>query len=156
MIKAGSWDLGVTVELFNAKELGKAFLALPYSIQRKVLRAALKKSIEVIEQTAKALVPVDKGHLRDSIKAKVSIRKGRVKATLIAGSTKASRQAKKRDPNSPDPFYVRFVELGTVDQKPQPFLQPAFEQHKNKSLERVQTALKAAVEKELKKVPKKK
>lgn len=84
---------------------------------------AVEASCERIESFAKANCPVDSGNLRASIRAEANKTHGEV----TVGAP-----------------YASYVEFGTMNQKPQPFLHPAFNQNKKyilgdfkKSLERV-------------------
>ena len=89
--------------LYNLKggEELQAFLnSLAPKIEQNILRSALRAGAKVIAEEAKNNVPVKSGALRDSIKIGTNTRKGRVTATVKAGSKKA--------------WYYRFVEFGTA------------------------------------------
>jgi len=79
-----------------------------------------------VESIARALVPVDEGDLKASIKAfKSKFKDGG--AIVLAGSKKA--------------FYAHMVEYGTVVMAPKPFLRPALMKSKNASVKIIQAAL---------------
>ncbi|MFS0736935.1 HK97-gp10 family putative phage morphogenesis protein [Sphingomonas sp. 1P06PA] len=80
------------------------------------VRAALKAGGEVIASRAKELVPVDTGALRDSIE--VQLPSGNA-PTAIVGA------------REPQGFYDNYIEFGTVNMPPQPFLRPAWEEQRD-------------------------
>lgn len=75
---------------------------------------AVKHGAELIEQGAKARVPVETGKLRDAIHTK---RVGLAEYAVIAGDSKA--------------FYGHMVEHGTTRTPPRPFLLPAAEESRS-------------------------
>lgn len=78
------------------------------------------KALEPVAETARSLAPVRSGELRDSIVISDMLRdgperKGRaVYVGVLAGKA----------------LHAGFVELGTVNMQAEPFLTPAFEQHR--------------------------
>jgi HK97 gp10 family phage protein len=86
--------------LLDISEMGKR---LPI-IAEQALGIALEKGVAVSIR----LVPVDKGHLRDSI---TSVQKG-LKGKMIAGDEEVK--------------YAKFVEFGTSKMHARPFMRPGF------------------------------
>lgn len=81
-------------------ELDRLLKELPAKIEGNIMRGAVRAGAKVMEARAKELVPVDDGDLRDSIKVSTKSKRGRVSATVRAGSKKA--------------FYAHMVEFGTA------------------------------------------
>lgn len=90
------------IEIKGAAELQRALAQLPAKLEARVSRQALRAGAKIIEQEAKARVPVNEGKLRASIRVSTGIRNGVVNAQVKAGGRKKG-----------DPFYAHFVEFGT-------------------------------------------
>ena len=89
------------------------------------LSGALRAGAEIIEQGAKARVPVDQGDLRNAIHVEQD---GPFRVRVVAGDSHA--------------FYGHMVEHGTVRTPPRPFLVPATEAAKGQVLGLVKASLK--------------
>lgn len=76
---------------------------------------ALREWATALEKTAKDLVPVRKGNLRDSIESKINERSGKAWVQIAAGPTRE---------------YAYYVEKGTSKMDDQPFLGPAAQIHR--------------------------
>lgn len=115
--------------------------AVPSKVKAEV-RIALEKSANEIVATAKQLVPVDSGALRDSIgwtwgaapkgsmtlgKVQTAPNSDRLAITIYAGSSEA--------------FWARWVEHGTVDTPAQPFFFPAYRMHRRRARNRINRAI---------------
>lgn len=87
----------VRVDGFAALE--KALNELPEKIERNIIRSALRAGLRGIKDEAQARVPVRTGELRNSIKIKAKLIKGRPVAAVTAGDKKA--------------WYAHLVEFGT-------------------------------------------
>lgn len=81
-------------------ELDKLLKELPARIEGNIMRGAMRAGAKVFADRAKQMVPVKSGQLRDSIKVSTRSKRGRVSATVRAGSKKA--------------FYAHMVEFGTA------------------------------------------
>ena len=81
-------------------ELDKLLKELPAKIEGNIMRGAMRAGAKVFANRAKQMVPVKSGQLRDSIKVSTRSKRGRVSATVRAGSKKA--------------FYAHMVEFGTA------------------------------------------
>lgn len=93
-------------------------------VSDKALIDGLKISCEAIVQEAKEKCPVDTGNLRDSITYKIVGHQGIIYA---------------------DCDYAGYVEFGTVDARPQPYMFPAFEDNKDKALEHILESINKAI-----------
>ena len=88
-------------------------------------------------QDCQARVPVNTGKLKDSLEVKVSISK-----------TTAKVKVQTRAENKEDQFYGSFVEFGTHQQAPQPFMRPALDAaHKDRYREQLSGAIAQEIEK---------
>lgn len=76
--------------------------------------AALRKAAYDVERSAKARAAVDTGAMRSSV------------STSFVGDGRSAVMAAEVGPTVD---YALFVELGTSRMGPQPFLQPAYEEH---------------------------
>ena len=76
--------------------------------------AVVRKTAKKIEADAKALAPVGTGNLRNSISTDVE---GDGRFTAITAAV------------GPTAFYGAFVEYGTSQNGPRPYMGPAFERH---------------------------
>lgn len=98
------------IEIKGGKELYDALQQLPAKIERNVMRGAIRAGALVIQEEAKRLVPVKSGALRESIRVSVRAIRGKVFATIRAGSNKGKDAA----------FYAHFVEFGTAAHEERP------------------------------------
>ena len=107
------------------------------------LKEAVRDSAETMAQTARELVPVRTGALRDAIQ--VAIRRDGLSAAIGPG-VRSKKLAK-------TVFYAVMVEFGTkgdpsrnIPPMPaQPFLNPAFEMNRDKAVARTRAAINKAV-----------
>uniref|UniRef100_A0A193SD31 Phage protein, HK97 gp10 family n=1 Tax=biofilter metagenome TaxID=1070537 RepID=A0A193SD31_9ZZZZ len=126
------------IRMHGLVELKKALSTLPDKLEKNILRGALRAGGKEFQTAARQAAPVKTGKLRDSIKVRTSAKRGRVKATIVAGDKNA--------------FYAHMVEFGTAQHfikpkdrkslffaglarevidhpgaKPAPFMRPAFD-----------------------------
>jgi HK97 gp10 family phage protein len=152
------------VEIKGLAELHKLLQELPAKVEANVMRGGLRAAGKVIEEEAKRLAPVDRGDLRDSIRASVRIqrRKGLVEGTVKAGGKKA--------------WYARLVEFGTAAHlirpknrkslffaalareevshpgaQKKPFMRPAFDSKAREAIKAMADYIRVRLPKELKK-----
>lgn len=85
-------------------DLAKALAEFPVKLEAQVMQSSLRGGAKLIADRARALVPVDSGDLRDSIKvrARKNKRTGYVNVYVAAGGRRKG-----------DPFYAHMVEFGT-------------------------------------------
>lgn len=101
-------------------------------------KAALLQTGKDILQTAKELVPVDTGALKQSGGVNVQ------SSTVIEvgfGSPGTFRSTPKREPE----VYAPFVEYGTSKMAAQPYLTPAFAQNESTFRKRLEDAIKGII-----------
>lgn len=146
------------VEVVGLKELNARLLALPAEIGNKPLKAALRKVGRVVQKAAQNRVRRRTGALADNIiVARVRrLPKGEeaVQVTIRARAKRYKDNARNRRSgrvggeyaNVGPLFYARFLEFGTSNMRPYPFLRPAFEGTKTELPEMLRTELALAID----------
>lgn len=124
-------------EVKGLEDLISKLNSLPEKLEKKVLRAAIRKGANIIRDKARAYVPVDTGELRKSITVSgAKYRKG-----TIALSIKP-RKNKKRGISV---FYGKFIEYGTSKMAAKPFMRPAYDEAEKEVLDVVINDIKSKV-----------
>lgn len=137
----------IKMHVSGLRELDKAMEDLDLDIRKRAARAAGKRAMEPILKRAQALVPVDQGHLKETIKLSStqnikSLRKERKGAFL------RTRVATGRTRRTPKGGYQALqVEFGTSKSRAQPFMRPAIMGAEKRTIIRFKHSLKASVEK---------
>ncbi len=120
----------MTVKVEGLREIAETLRRLPKAVSEEVQLAVLTKRAEPIAETARQLAPVDHGDLQGSI-------------TVSPELTKTQRAKHRKDgPDDVEVFIgpgafpqAHLQEFGTVNHPPQPFMRPAWDQHKGELLE---------------------
>lgn len=120
--------------LQGIEQLDSKLNQLKFSVQQKMLMAALKKSAEVTRLRAAENAPVLTGKLRGAIRV------------ATAPSLSSAYVAVVRVGPSRKGFYGSFQEFGTSFHTPQSFLGPAFEETEQQVMARTAEEFKRAVE----------
>lgn len=98
------------------------------TLAAKVLAAAARKAFAPVLETARNLVPVDTGLLRDGIKLTVKRPKSGDAVVVVGLRIAAVKGAKKAGRKTASPHWRwHFVELGTSKMAAHPFLRPALD-----------------------------
>ena len=146
-----SQKTGVRIE--GLAEVQTALRELPNATAKNIMRRILKKRGEPIADAARQKVPVDKGHLKNSI-------------TVATKLVKSQRRKHKKPDKDDVEVYVgpgadpaaHLQEFGTVNHPPQPFMRPAWDGEKDKVLENLRedmwTEIKKAAARRAKKLAK--
>lgn len=108
--------MGISVQIYGAKELSKKLQQTPDKLAKKALKEGLREAAQITLAKAKELCPVDEGDLKDSLTAEVKVNKRAIIATIGANG---------KELRDGDQFYGAFIELGTQDTEAQPFIRPA-------------------------------
>lgn len=121
--------MSMKFKIDGLSELQTALRELPDATAKNVIRRVLKKAGQPIADRARELAPVDEGDLRDSIK---------VGTRLSGNQRRKHRKAQKDDVEmfvgaGPHP-QAHLQEFGTSKFPPQPFMRPAWDQHKRAAL----------------------
>lgn len=118
--------------LTGDKKLERIFKTLPKKLQNKIIRDALKVPAKAIQQSAKALVPVDEGELKRAIRVRaMRRRRGFIGRSVIVDAKRVNRAG---DESSGKRVAGAFQEYGFTTRSGEkvaadPFLVPAFKQH---------------------------
>lgn len=119
-------------------DLQKALDTLPAKIEANILRSALRAGAKVILEEAKSRVPVKTGLLRDGLKVRTGLKKGKATATISTGGKHgfiakfmefgvATHEIKAKDGGSlffGSVFASKVVHPGL---RPRPFMRPALD-----------------------------
>lgn len=109
-------------------------------LQKKCLRPAARTAMNIVRDEARRNVPVDSGLTKRNIITTVSTKRDFVSARVgVRGGGKKQ---------SNNPFYWRFIELGTQYIEAKPFLQPAL----TKNIQAVTNKMAEAISLELSKL----
>lgn len=132
----------ITVKVEGLSEVMEALRELPNATAKNVMKRVLLKRAEPFAETARRLVPVDEGHLKNSIHV----------ATKLTRRQKGRHRKVDRDdvevfvgPGT-DPA-AHLVEYGSSRQAAQPYMRPAFDQNKDKFVAGVAKDMWAEIEK---------
>lgn len=87
------------VRIDGLSALNDILNSLPEKLEKNIVRSALRAGLKEMRDEAQARVPVKSGALRESLKIKTKMNKGRPIAALTAGDKKA--------------WYAHLVEFGT-------------------------------------------
>ncbi len=115
----------MSVKVTGFGNLNRKLQSLQAAMTDDVMRQALRDGAEVVAAEARRLAPVRSGSLRDSIEvtddrdARLYGRIGGGDVSVYVGPVGSTEDG--------DVFYAKFVEFGTVNHRPQPFLRPAIE-----------------------------
>lgn len=133
-------------------ELDNALKELPKATGKNALRRAARKALEPVMEAARSMAPVDDGTLRNSLKVatKLSKRQASIHRKMVRDD-KASVEVYAGASALPQ---AHLSEFGTVNQAPQPFLRPAWDQNKDKVLDVMKTELGNEIEKAAKRLAK--
>lgn len=124
--------MSITMKVEGLKEVQTALRQLPDSTAKNVIRRVLRKAGQPIADRARELAPVEHGDLRDSIA---------VSTKLSKSQRRKHRKGGKDDVEvfvgaGPHP-QAHLQEFGTSEFPAQPFLRPAWDQHKRGVLESI-------------------
>lgn len=128
---AGTFDVKI---LGNAdRRLAKCFKEMKGTVQKKLVRGAMRQAGKGMLDTARSLVPVDTGALKASLKLRALPRsRQRFGVRVIVGQGLEDGRA-------------TFTEWGTRNSPAIPFLRPAFDQNEERAKRAFQSGLREAV-----------
>lgn len=138
-----------TFKVEGFKELEAALRRLPEDIAGKVLRQALRKSVQTMAEEARAKAPRSdrpgpRGHMADSIAVR----------NLKGVEGDADIEVHLSIGPDTNHFYGLFAEFGTVHQPARPFMRPAFDENAEKTLTQLSNELGKGIERAARKLAK--
>lgn len=120
------------LDFSGLNDIAKDLEALSRAENNKVLRDATRAGAKVIKEEVIARAPVRKGKLKKNVVVvtQKSRRRGEISSGVhIRGvNPRTGNSDNTMKTNNPrNAFYWRFVEMGTVNMPPHPFIRPAFD-----------------------------
>jgi len=128
-----------------AARLQRRLSAIPLVVKEEALKTTVKQA-GIIADTMRALAPVDKGDLRDSIVV-TGPRAATPKYSQPGGSMTVPENAAAITVGDADTRYPHLVEYGTRKAPAQPFFWPAVRLHRKKAAHAIKSAIGRAVRK---------
>lgn len=129
------------IKVSGFAELDRALADLGKNTERTLLRRVATKALEPIRDRAKALAPVDDGHLRDSL-------------VIGASLTSNAKRADRREPREGVRMFMGTAnrnavprEYGSIRSGATPFVRPAWDEGAPAALKYVQDELGGEIEK---------
>lgn len=114
----------IELDVQGAKEIERKLKSLEPKLARKIVRQSLRKAAKPILKKAKENCPVATGELKKNLKVR-ALKKRKHSYAVQAGTSKGWYKG--------DQFYAGFIEFGTVNMEPKPFMRPAFDSEKENS-----------------------
>jgi HK97 gp10 family phage protein len=166
---------GISISVSGLREVDANLGQLSKATARNVLRRVLKKAGQPMADTAAALAPddprTDAPDLHRSIivstKLKNEVGKAEFAEVMQSGGTRAEAAQAMRDARraagggsfaemyvGPEAsiFYAHLVEFGSVNNRPQPFMRPAYDQEKGAVLDIIKAELGGEIDKAVKRM----
>ncbi|WP_442765105.1 HK97-gp10 family putative phage morphogenesis protein [Sulfurospirillum cavolei] len=125
-------------EIKGLEQLISKLNNLPEKLEKKVIRAAVRKGAILVRDKAREKAPVKTGTLKKSIK----IRSNKVANGIISFKIGPTNDKKK----GTDVFYGRFIEFGTSKMAAKPFMRPALDESETEVLNVVIDNVKSKLE----------
>jgi len=138
----------------NARELGRMLGKIPEGFDSKFMTGLLRFSAKPLVKAAQNKAPLDTGVLSASL-GPVSLRRARTASLIVGPRAKGKFKVVKNEPTNRSGWYGSFVEFGTVHQKAQPFMRPAWDQTEDVVTKRFMDNAKRRLELTVKRLEKK-
>jgi len=133
---------GIDIRLLGDKQLQRKLTNLELAVQKKIVRKALRAGAKPMLATAKAKVNVDTGALKANIKIKALKRSRRGSFGVQVTTPPREKLGIAAD----DPgYYPAILEYGSATNRAQPFLRPAFDDNRSRSLDVVKETIASGV-----------
>lgn len=148
--------IDINLDFSGLNEIAKDLEALSRAENNKVLRDATRAGAEVLKEEVIARAPVLTGKLKKNVV--VVTQKSRRRGDISSGvhirgvnpNTGNSDNTMKAN-NSRNAFYWRFVEMGTANMPPHPFIRPAFDVRQEQATEVAMKRMNLAIDEALSK-----
>lgn len=148
--------INVNLDFSGLNEIAKDLEALSRAENNKVLRDATRAGAEVLKDEVIARAPVRTGKLKKNVV--VVTHKSRRRGDISSGvhirgvnpnSGNSDNTMKANNPRNA--FYWRFVEMGTANMPPHPFIRPAFDVRQEQATEVAMKRMNQAIDEALSK-----
>lgn len=136
----------IDITFLGDKKLQAKLARLAIQSQRKIVRTAMRKAMKPVKERAQALVPVDSGALRDSIRQKSRTKRGISRAFVSTGT-----REELGIPSDAKGFYPAVIEYGTRTRPAKPYLRRALQEKRTGVLSEMAADVGRAIEREAKK-----
>lgn len=120
----------VDISLLGDKALQRKLQRLPYAMQKKIVRPSLREAARPMLATAKAIVPVETGRLKKSLKLRAMKVHRRDQFGVVVFTGKREELGIPADDKSYYPMSVEYGHGGPHPAPAHPFLRPAFDANK--------------------------
>ena len=129
---------GLELYLFGSTSLELAMHRLEKTMQKKIMRKALREEAKRLRETIREKVPKDTGNLAKKMQVR-SMRRSRVRFGVVVRTPPADKlKGIPRTPNTKKPgYYPAHLELGTKRQAAKPYMRPSLDAHREGLLDRV-------------------
>lgn len=153
---------GMTVKLEGVEDLKRALAEASTHIRTKAVRGALREAGKVIQSAARAAAPIlavpTKTRKPGTIQRNIVVRPSKmarkegmegvyVSVRGIRGNARTKRLGKAGATNPNDPYYWRFLEMGTRKMAAKPFMRPAAENKGAQAVEKFMQTVVPQIEK---------
>ncbi len=133
----------ITMQVQGLRELEQKLHSLGPQLAKNALRSSVNAAAQVVKKEAQTRVPVDTGRLKRALYVKHIREESNATQQTFYVSVREGKRYQQKDM---DAFYWRFVEFGTVNKPPRPFLRPAFEAARERAIERIRDKLAERIE----------
>lgn len=136
----------IDISFVGDDDLQRQLKRIAIQAQRKIVRAAMRKSMKSVKERAQALVPVDSGRLRDSIHQKSRTKRGITRVFVSTGT-----RQELGIPSDAKGFYPAVIEYGTRTRAAYSYLRRALHEKRGTVLKAVASDIGKGIEREAKK-----
>lgn len=143
------------IEVTGVDQLLKVLQQMPAKLRNKALRPAVRDGAKLVLAKAKELVPVDADghqlpggkHLRDTLKVRANPgkKRGEISLRVMTGT-----REELGIPATEKGYYPFALEYGTLDHQPIKFMEPAYEQTKDRVIESVRAKVLRGISQQVK------
>lgn len=148
-----------SIVITGIKEVDRALKRLAPAVQKKVVRQAMKRGLQVLASEVKAQAPSDTGATRASVKVRAvkSRRRGSIQLEVRIGDPVSKDPNKAKAPDAlkrtsgktgKTVFYPAVVQYGSEDREADPFMTRAFDAKGEIARTVTMNALRQGVERE--------
>jgi HK97 gp10 family phage protein len=134
----------VSIDFIGDKGLARALKRLPITLQKKIVRPALRKGFKVVFDASKAAAPVGEGRLKRKLKLRATKRSRGGFGVRIVTPPREQLDI----PPGAKGYYPAHIELGTQTVAARPFLRSSFDAHKDRAVKIIAREIAAGLKKD--------